>query len=170
MKLCNVLSEEVYNIICGTGRSVPETTACSISTSILINFCKYPPTTEKCWYPQYIDLLLTVMQNCCDKESPLFCNLCTLLWLFAHRNSFKNCILKITNVNVRLDKIQKQVIRKQNMVARSRTKGLTFFASYKKLPLPSLKPDWGLDFKDSPRTFTNAVHACDCLLRVLSIK
>lgn len=170
-KLCDVISEELYITICGAGRSVSEMDVCTKATSILINFCKYSLTTEKCWHSQYMDNIITVMQNCCDKEYALFCYLCTLLWLFAHKQQYKQYILQLPNVAIRLDKIQKLVNRRQNMASKmAKRGGMTFFGNYKNLPKPSLKPDWGLDLPQSPRTFTNAMHAFNCFLEILTTK
>lgn len=154
--------------MCATGRSLPEMKACIAAASILINFCKYPVTTETAWCPEFMDGILTLMVNWCDKESILFCYLCTLVWVFAHRQHCKEYILSLPNVRQRLDKMRGLIMRKQNMVTRTRTKGISVFMSYKNLPTPSLKPDWGLDLKDSPRTFTNAIHAFDCVFDILS--
>lgn len=155
--------------VCATGRSLPEMNACTTATSILINFCKYPVTTAKSWYPEYMDELFTVMLNWCDKETPLFPYLCTLIWMFAHNPDYKAVILQISNVKYRMERIKNLVMRKQHMVDRSRTKAVSYFVHYKALPLPSLKPDWGLDYKDRPRTFTNAVHAYESVARILDL-
>lgn len=155
--------------MCATGRSTPEMKVCIAATSIMINFCKYPATTEKAWCPQYMDGILTLMTNWCDKESILFCYLCTLLWLFAHRKHCRDYILSIPNVKQRIDKIGGLVIRKQNMVAHKRIKVISLFTDYKGLCKPSLKPDWGLDLKDAPRTFTNAIYAFDSVVSILSL-
>lgn len=167
--LCSILCEQVYIIICAAGRSLPEINICIEATSILINFCKYPLTTEKCWYPEYLDNIITVMQNCCDKDNALFSYLCTLLWLFAHRDDFKMYIVQIPSLFVRFEKIRILLTRKQNMVAKVGPRGgMSFFRSDRDLKIPALEPDWGEDRKDAPRTFNNAPYAFHCLLKILT--
>lgn len=165
--MSNLLSEQLYLTISSTNRSPAEIQACTAATSILINFCKYPPARPSAWCPQYMDTIVTVMSHCCDKEEKLFPYLCTLLWLLAHNKEYKEVILAIPKCSQKLMKIKSLCLRKHKMVSLQQHKTASYFSSYINLPEPSLSPDWGLDYLDRPRTFSNSVHGFNCVLKIL---
>ncbi|CAH1119295.1 unnamed protein product [Phaedon cochleariae] len=169
IEMAQLLPDQLYIMLGATSRSLPEMNACIYSVNILINICKCPSTKKYSFVPQYIDNLLAVMLHWCDKESQLFPTLCTLLWLFAHTPQWKRNILKLPNIVQRLMRIQGMVARKETMVKRSTSKVLSHFATLKNLPMPSLLPDWGLDYANNPNVFTNSVHAFNSLLSILEI-
>ncbi|KAG5885778.1 hypothetical protein JTB14_031213 [Gonioctena quinquepunctata] len=170
LEMSSLLPDQLYIMLSATSRSLPEMKACIYSVNILISFCKFPPTKQCSFVPQYIDNLVTVMLHWCDKESQLFPTLCTLFWLFAHTAPWKRFILSLPNIEQRLRKIHGLVSRKQAMVKRSVVKGgVSHFASFKNLPLPSLNPDWGLDYKNKPNVFTNSTHALSALASILNM-
>nr|XP_023013304.1 protein abnormal spindle [Leptinotarsa decemlineata] len=169
LELGSLLPDQLYIMLSATSRSLPEMKACIFSVNILISFCKFPPTRQYSFVPEYIDNLVNVMLHWCDKESQLFPNLCTLFWLFAHTPKWKRFILNLPNLDIRLKKVQSLVSRKESMVKRSITKGVSHFETVKNLPMPSLNPDWGLDYKNKPNVFTNSIHAFASLSAILNM-
>ncbi|KAK9879773.1 hypothetical protein WA026_006838 [Henosepilachna vigintioctopunctata] len=163
-----ILPEQLYLLIKSVARSLPEIQINVLSTYILINLCKYPPTTALTWFPEHLDSMLNIMIHWCDKEEMVFPSLCTLFWLFAHNREYKQVILELPYLHQKLIKINGLVVRKQKMVIRSVTKlSNSKFHSTKYVKLPGLKPDWGFDYPDRPRTFINSVHAIQCLQEIL---
>ncbi|XP_028131174.1 abnormal spindle-like microcephaly-associated protein homolog [Diabrotica virgifera virgifera] len=169
VSLRNLLPDQLYLMLSSTARSLPEMHACIYSVNILISFNKLKETKDYSFVPSYIEKLITLMMNWCDKESQLFPALCTLFWLFSHTPRWRRFILDLPNIKQKLEKIKGLVTRKANMVKKQVTKGSTVFASYKTLPTPSLLPDWGLEYKKNPFAFTNSVHGLNSLMASLSI-
>ncbi|CAG9854161.1 unnamed protein product [Phyllotreta striolata] len=169
-KLCvylsNRINEKLYTLLCVVNRSLPDTQISTLSVNILINFNKLESTRKDSFLPKYIDQLVVLMMNFCDKEAQLFPSLCTLMWLFARTPSWKRFILNLPNIQQRLKRIEALVLRKKNMVSRQAGKK-SFFAAQKNLYVPSNVPDWGLEYKNKPYIFTNSVHAFNCLMGVL---
>ncbi|CAH0552800.1 unnamed protein product [Brassicogethes aeneus] len=170
LKMSKILPDQLYLMISYTARSLPEMTACTLACSILINFYKYEPTTEKSFVGDYMDNMVTVMLNWCDKEAPLFPAICTLLWLFSHKPEYKAVILKVPHLQQRLLKVQTLTYRKEKMVGKTGVKGSSLFAHQGNLPLPSTTPDWGLEYKHKPNVFKNSVHALKSLLSILDMR
>ncbi|XP_025832422.1 abnormal spindle-like microcephaly-associated protein homolog isoform X2 [Agrilus planipennis] len=170
MKLSKILPENLFKMIISAIRSLPDMKASVLATSILINFCKYPPTKEASWVPEYIERTFQVMLHWCDKDEPLFPYLCTLIWLYAHNEDYRKYIVQIPNIVNILTKMKGLCQRKQKMWERSSLKGISLFSVYKNLPIPLTTPDWGLDYVDHPRIFNNSVHALDCLIKQLRLK
>ncbi|CAG9768197.1 unnamed protein product [Ceutorhynchus assimilis] len=172
-KLCCQLSQslpwQLYTIITAAARSLPEMKASNVSSYILINFYKYPKTRQNSWDPTQMDRVLNVLVNWCDKDSPLFPTLCTLLWLFAHEAEYKKVLLALPNFQLRLAKISTLVMRKQNMVEKSHKLQLhSCFGSVKHLKVPSTTATWGLDYK-RPNMFTNSVFALTHLMNIFDL-
>lgn len=136
--------------------------------SILINFYRFEPTRKNTWIPEYMDQLTSVMLHSCDKETPLFPTLCTLIWFFSHNEEYKNVIIASPNFAQKMTEICKLTGRKEKMIAKMNVKYHSFFSPYKNLPLPSMTPDWGLEYKERPKTFSNSIHALNCLRKTLS--
>lgn len=173
-EMCNemgpLISEQLYVLIQSVGRSLPDIKMCEISTYILINICKYEQTRACSWCPEYLDSMLKIMTHWCDKDNMAFPSLCTLFWLFAHTEEYKETILKLPNAKQRIEKIHSLVLRKQKMVVKSSSKMLdSRFVAKKPLYLPGLKPDWGFDYPTRPRLFTNSVQAIECLKKILGL-
>lgn len=168
------LAERLYIQIETSNRSWGELENCSSATNILINLARFPGL-QAVWYPNHLDKIVTVMSHCCDKDMRLFPNLCTLLWLLANDDHYKQLLLDIPNVKWRFSKIGEMVARKQRMVGRATTTGVgiamsnKFFCKYKQLPMPMVKPDWGFDYPNRPRVFENSVHAFTCLMNILNL-
>lgn len=169
LELSQLLSEQMYVLITSSTRSVPELIVCTEATSILINFVKYEKSAPYAWQPEHLDKILNVMRGSCDKDERLFPYLCTLIWLFAQDDEKRSCILELNNVEKRMHKIKELCLRKEKMLRKCTVKKQSFFSPCTKVLLPSLKPDWGLDYLDSPRTFVNSVHAVNALFDVLKI-
>lgn len=168
IKLGAILPEHLYLLIKSIARSLPDVQICEISACTLINFFKYEQTKSLTWYPEYLDSMLTIMTQWCDKENIAFPSLCTLFWLFAHIDEYKNTILQLPNISQRIEKIHGLVLRKQKMVNKSQRKLVNSkFLSKKTLYLPCLKPDWGFDYPKRPRLFLNSVQAIECLIKIL---
>ena len=108
------------------------------------------------------------MGHWCDKETPLFPNLCTLVWLIAGKDEYKNVLKTLPKINERLLKIKQMCERKQRMVSQQQVMlSSSIFLSFKNVPLPSRVPDWGIEYTDRPRTFKNSLHGLQCLLNIL---
>lgn len=165
-----ILPEQLYAMICATNRSLPEMNACILSTNILITFSKHPSTKRFSFVPDHIDSLLSVMLHWCDKESKLFPSLCTLIWIHAQVKEWREVIVAVPNFNQIVTKMRTLVSRKASMVRRAGVKGTSLFSITEGLPMPSLKPDFGLTYnKRGPNTFTNSVLAMEELCKVLKI-
>ncbi|XP_017772144.1 PREDICTED: protein abnormal spindle [Nicrophorus vespilloides] len=157
--------ENLFAMVISTARSLPDMQACQLATSILINFCKYEKSRNNCWYPQYLEEFVKVMLHWCDKEGDLFPHFCTLFWLYTHDPEWLECIKKLPNLEQSFAKMKTLSERKAKMVVKSyNSKQASTFSAYTKLPLPSLKPDWGYECKDKPRIFTNSLHALKSIL------
>ncbi|XP_066153671.1 protein abnormal spindle [Euwallacea fornicatus] len=172
MNLSYLLPTQLYFMITTMARSLPEMNIGNRAALILINFCKYSATRERCWSEEYLEGLVQVMAHWCDKESPFFCTLATLIWLFAHQPQWKKALVKIPHIETKLYKIHLLVHRKQNMVSKSkRVSSCPVFGhlSGKVLTMPSTDIRWGLD-SDRPRTFETAVQAVTELTKILGFK
>jgi len=170
IRLSHILPSLLYTIISSAARSLPEMDACNTAAFILINFCKYPATRVNSWDAAYVDAVVNVMLHWCDKEAPLFSTLCTLLWLFGHEEQWKEVIVGLPNINQRFHKIQTLVIRKQNMVLKSKKEiSSSVFGRAVNMKWPTRNANWGLDY-DRPNTFTNAAFALSSLMNILGIK
>lgn len=159
----------LYNFIISTNRSLPEMKACTFAISTLINLQKYHLTSSTVWLPDSLQHVIVAMSHYCDKENILFCYLSTFVWLLAQNRNHLQTIYRLPNFSQRMNLIKTNCLRKKKMVELQLYKINSFFSPYKNLPLPSLTPDWGLDLPNQPRTFTNSLHALDCLLKVLNM-
>ncbi|XP_066257818.1 protein abnormal spindle [Euwallacea similis] len=172
MNLSYLLPTQLYYMITTMARSLPEMNIGNRATLILINFYKCAATRERCWSEEYLEGLVQVMAHWCDKESPFFCTLATLVWLFAHQPQWKKTIAKIPHIEIKLYKIHLLVYRKQNMVSKSKrvcTCPVFGHLSGKVLNMPSTAIRWGLD-SDRPRTFETAVQAVTELMKILGFQ
>lgn len=162
------MPQQLYMLLNATIRSLPEAEVCTWAAKILVNYCKLESTREKSFIKEYISDTVTVMLHWCDKDNEVFISLCTLLWLFGHVNEWKNVICDLPNIKKRFEKIETLCKRKQLMVLKTGVKSVvTYFGPYKKLPLPTTTPDWGLDYKHKPHLFTHALHAFYSLNNIL---
>ncbi|EFA02970.2 abnormal spindle-like microcephaly-associated protein homolog [Tribolium castaneum] len=168
-KLGEVLARPLYETIIVTNRSPAEMEVSTLACSILINFYRFEPTRSATWIPQLIEKLLSVMLHSCDKETALFPTLCTLFWMFAHNEEYKNFIVSSGNFKHKMRRICELCERKAKMNSKVIIKFQSFFVPYKDLPLPSMTPDWGFELKHKPKTFTNSIHALQCLRNRLNV-
>ncbi|KAF7268285.1 hypothetical protein GWI33_018555 [Rhynchophorus ferrugineus] len=168
IRMSMLLPSQLYIILTSAARSRPEMIACNVATFILINFYKYSHTRKNSWNPEYLDPVFNVLLHWCDKEAPLFSTLCTLLWLFAHEEQWKEEIKNVPNIQHRLSKIQTLVERKESMVLKTKRLAnvASVFSYMENIKYPTLNANWGLDY-DRPNTFTNAVFACSSLIKIL---
>lgn len=164
-----LLAEQLYILISNSSRSLPEMKAATIAASILISFSKYEESYEYAWQPSNLDSIITILKHCCDKESALFPLLCTLLWTFCHEEKKKICFLVLPNFNKQMAKIKFLVNRMEIMVQRGAHKGQSVFTPLPVYNLPSLIPDWGIEYVDRPRTFKNSVFAFNSLMKILGL-
>lgn len=167
LSTCNFLPQNMYVLLAATARSLPEMEICTHITRILINYCKLPETKAFSFVAKEMHVIVLLMMHWCDKEAPLFPNLCTLLWLFAHNDKWRQQILNSQNFEQQFCKIGQLCERKFKMVQKTGVKGSSVFEPYKHLPLPSVLPDWGLDYKHKPYAFSNSMFAYNCLKKIL---
>lgn len=167
--MSSTLPQQLYLLIKSTNRSPAEIEICTVATSILINFAKYYPTLSSTWIVEQIDDLFTVMNHCCDKEEKLFPYLCTLVWIFLQIKEYKSFICALPQIRHKLQKIYTLCVRKQKMVTHKNSRKESFFVQNNNLIKPLLGPDWGIDYTDRPRTFTNSVFAIECVLCALGL-
>lgn len=156
-----VIAERFFDSIVLTNRSPPEIKVCTATVSVLINFYKFEPTKQYVWLPKYLEKLLDIMLYSCDKESELFPTVCTLMWLFAQNEEYRSTIVNSCKFKEKLTQIRERVERKVKMISKMNVKYQSFFTNPKNLPMPSILPDWGLDYK--PKIFTNSVQALKSL-------
>lgn len=162
------MPEQLYLLLNATIRSYPEAQLCSLSAQILINYFKVEETRKYSFIEKYIDHSITIMSHWCDKDNSVFPTLCTLIWLFAHVAPWKEFISSLPNGKQRFQKMEVLCARKQSMVLKTGVKTVTsYFGPYKNLPMPTTKPDWGLDYKGKPHLFTHAVHALHSVYNIL---
>nr|XP_022909271.1 abnormal spindle-like microcephaly-associated protein homolog [Onthophagus taurus] len=168
IELSKAIPDYLYDSISVTTRSEPERETITLSTSILINFWKIEESREQSWNADYIDIIITKMTHWCDKDHSLFVYLCTLLWLFAHSNKYKRIIKSTAHCQRKLYKIKTACERKQRMMLRANTRAVvSYFGPYNGFPLPSLEPDWGINYEARPKFFKNAMHAIESLINKL---
>ncbi|KAL1501696.1 hypothetical protein ABEB36_006978 [Hypothenemus hampei] len=165
--LSRILPMQLYIMIKAAGRSMPEMHLSNNGVLVLINFYKYSITRKESWNADQMDGMFDVLLHWCDKQTPLFCTLCTLIWLFAHEAKWKKVLLRLPNVEQRLFKMHSLIMRKQNMVLKSNQLcSQSWFGPLVNLKLPSRTAKWGLDY-DIPVTFVNAVHGIGQLMKIL---
>ncbi|KAF5302457.1 hypothetical protein FQR65_LT08547 [Abscondita terminalis] len=168
LSMSKALPETLYILINSANRSPAEMVLSTVAVSILINFYKFQDTSKAAWFPSHISNLIIVMSHCCDKEDNLFPYLCTLIWLFAHNEEYKQFICSLPTHTQLFTKIKTLCLRKKNMVNLRKSSIPSLFRSTSESHLPLLTPDWGLDYADRPRTFTNSIHALKCVLNILN--
>lgn len=165
--LSEILPEYLYTFVISTTCSLPDTNLCAVALSILINFAKYEPAKKNVWLPQFADSLVKVLTQRCEKENLAFSYMCTLLWLLAHDDDCKMDLLKVNQIDKRLMKIYTLCNRKEKMMGLHSSNQSSVFLKKNPLMLPYRKPDWGINYEDKPRTFTNSTFAIKSLLIIL---
>ncbi|XP_012254838.2 protein abnormal spindle [Athalia rosae] len=161
--LCNAnLVSKLYDLLQRANRSRPWMDICLRASSILVSLVKYAPTKSYAWQEQYIETILHLLTATVDRETGVFINLATLMWLLADSPARIKAITESPSAS-------RTFVSLSNLVTKKRSR----LSSGPKLTstscmLPNPKPDWGLKHS-RPRLFTSVHHAVGALCKRLKI-
>ncbi|PSN35590.1 hypothetical protein C0J52_18716, partial [Blattella germanica] len=75
---------KIFEYIKNANRSEVDKEMCLVATKVLINLARFSKTIDKVWEVHgNVSTITNLMFTWCGKNEALFCNCCTLLWLFV---------------------------------------------------------------------------------------
>ncbi|KAJ9587882.1 hypothetical protein L9F63_018694 [Diploptera punctata] len=163
---------KIFDHMKNANRSEAYKEMCMYATKILINLSKYEKTVDEVWkIPGNLMTIANMMCAWYAKNDELFCNCCTLLWLFAKCRERAEQMLKDAYFKERLLHCYKQLKRKQEH-PHALVKGLYNSTTKRKtkFSLPSTEPDWRNTGISQKRTFENAFFAVKCVMKEINLE
>lgn len=161
----------LFQLITNTIKSYGEQSICLLAIEVVIFIARQSSSLEKIWRPQQLEIIFNVMVYYSDKDCLNFPRMCTIIWLLAHVEEYKNYITGNKTLTKQLEKMHARCLRKKKMITNMKQtfNCHTVFDDYSNLPMPTRTSKWPYESQQN-EMFDNSVHAMTALLNILSFK